>query len=263
MSVILANKYKVWDETDENYRKYFRARDRAAIGCMGNSYRQYELDEFHRVDLTTKLSVKNTFKDMRVDFQALNRWLRRDRGLNVEYCVIPELSPKNDLVHLHGCYRSNDFECLTDLHYWPTAYEISKKWEQYHGAVRVEFEAVWDTGLNLWIGYMCKHMAKQYPYSSEQGLRVMTSHGWLPENFELARSLICKNTKRMIEEGAEVNASWLIADELVRDWSAGRMIDCLNVNGRKFELKAQTIFFEGVRYGIKDFVLCWGLKISK
>jgi hypothetical protein len=263
--VMVEHKYGGWGEAGDtkDFRKYYRARDRVMIGCVGNSLRPYDSEQFYKLDLTSKLGLNNTFEDMVKHFKKLNRWFKAE-GRDFDYCGAPEVAPKNELVYLHCCYRSNDMECLTDLHYWPTGVEVSEAWEKFHGAKIILFEPVWEKGRGQWINYMSKHIVKEYPETSKLGFRMLTSHGWLPENCELVHVILSKHTAQSIRAGdMELETAWALNEMYFKSWAEGSLIDSLYVNSKGFELKGQSMIYDGLEYPVKIGAVILGVKKVK
>lgn len=155
----------------------------------------------------------------------------------ISFNAVPELSPKNHLVHVHGIFRNNSWD--GSQAYIVDQEILSNLWEEIHGA-----KITWIARPVAWkdaIEYMTKHTVKEYPETSKLGFRIMTSKGWLPDNMELVRRLIVKGVtyERAHIPGFEEKNIWMKVEKNIERWLVGE-----NTLLTRFQ-EGETVYIKG------------------
>jgi hypothetical protein len=261
-------KYGVWRDnaTSKDYRKYFNVRERAQVGISGNSKIGYDFRQFDKFELTSCPGHRNTFKEIQDDFKVLIKRLKRGcadtgtfktrKGKEVSllrnkfvgaYFAVAELSPVNQLVHLHGLIRNDDWflddPAVGNYEKPFNQAQLSYLWEDIHGAYIVWIEK--PVSMQDVIDYMVKDVIKEYPDTSNKGFRVMVSDNWLPENYKIVRTILHKNThiKCLFDEDADKSIEYALMYETYLSWARGEMIQTFSLNNRKeYGIRGQKVY---------------------
>lgn len=177
-------------------RRYARAKQTFELGIWG-----YPMKLIKGVELTTRLGYRNEWGFMKQDNQNLRKKLRVD-GILAEDCFVPEISPKNRLLHLHGFYRLVVPMQAVQLH------EIlSELWDNIHGAPVVWVQDIYSAkGLMI---YNVKHALKNY--IQPESMRMLKSKGWLPVGWK-------EVLKVLVRWALEHGAKWTYDKDYLDDF---------------------------------------------
>lgn len=267
-------KYGAWAEVAEknDWAKLYKARDRGILGCLGDSWHEYDLRQLCSFDLSCKMGVKQTWKDMFHSYMLLRLAIKRI-GVDMDAVCVPEYTPIHHLPHFHGIMRWNNWNRSNK--YFISQKELSVYWEKFQGAFRVYIEQCSDLKMaERKINYavkderiiMVSHAVKEYPDSSKMGLRISTTHGWKPENTEIVHKIIKKAANRVLNDGRHYEISdrkeiWNKVDLGFRNWARGLATFPMRIYDYEvFFIQNQSVMLlNGGVYGIEDYGIKLGI----
>lgn len=182
-------------------RRYARACDRVLSGVLGR-----DVEKVKEITLTTRYGEDNSWVRMRKDVGKLVRELRK-RGVEMEYCLAPELSPGRGLMHVHGVVylRKGDV----------SLFEVQVLWAEVHGATQVSFKA--PGSVEKVKKYMVSHMFKAYDQVDWFGGRMLVSRGWMPEGWQFV-SKVLNGWAVERDRPEDGRAIWDARNEMYRRW---------------------------------------------
>jgi len=207
-------------------RRYAKASRAFELGLWGHS-----LELIKGVELTTRGDYRNNWANVVQDNRDLRKAMRKE-GILSEDCFAAEISPKHHLLHLHGFYRLFEPKQSAELHKI-----LSDKWGRLHGAPVVWVQDIYSVeGL---IKYNLKHALKNYSTLEFGNMRLLKSHGWLPENWKKVQGVLVKwalehgsqwsmedDPYGLFEVGGReyVPFAWEVMTDYLRKWCCGEII---------------------------------------
>lgn len=197
-------------------RRYARGINRVMSGIWGR-----ELSKFRECTLTTREGDDNTWYRMRKDIAKLIARLKT-RGIVVEYCFSPEVSPKSGLLHVHGFIymRKGSIEL----------YELQALWKDIHGASQVTMKEA--RSHKAVCKYMVKHMLKEYVEDIGFKGKLLLSRKWLPLGWKQVREHLVKWAMDRVYSFGE--GIWAIMNKMYEDWCKGETIMLVRGNQKYF-----------------------------